>query len=235
MSSHSKEEPHEHEHETSNAGAESPASIRSLLNFRQLSMLAIIVSLSAAGLVAATDLAFVAFSLIYMCFISRFAFPLASPHPDPPVFGRENSALGLYVSFAAVIGLCLPIALVLAAVLEGDGEVVRAAAPHLFLLASQVFMEGVSFAGGFSLPVRVFVPVFYNSRRIFTIVDWLRSEAAAAAGGGEGGGSAWKLYGGRALAAANMAFWCFNLFGFLLPVYLPRAFRIYYGSKGKIN
>ncbi|CAA0834357.1 Unknown protein [Striga hermonthica] len=216
MSSHTKEEPLDHE--TSNAGAKSPASIRSLLNFRQLSMLAIIVSLSAAGLVAAADLAFVAFSLIYMCFISRFAFPLLSPHPDPPVFGRKNPALGLYVAFAAAIGLCLPIVLVLAAAIEGDGERVLAAAPHLFLLASQVFMEGVSFAGGYSLP--------------------LRSEAAAAAGGGgEGGGSTWnwKLYGGRALAAVNMAFWCFNLFGFLLPVYLPKAFRIYYGSKGKSN
>ncbi|GER53371.1 mto 1responding down 1 [Striga asiatica] len=33
-------------------------------------------------------------------------------------------------------------------------------------------MEGVSFANGFLLPVRLFMSVFYNSRRIFTIVDW---------------------------------------------------------------
>ncbi|MFQ6620324.1 hypothetical protein Gotur_001207 [Gossypium turneri] len=31
-----------------------------------------------------------------------------------------------------------------------------------------------------------------------------------------------------------MGFWCFNLFGFLLPVYLPKAFKMYY-SKTKVS
>jgi hypothetical protein len=33
---------------------------------------------------------------------------------------------------------------------------------------------------------------------------------------------------GRAFAAANLAFWGFNLFTFLLPFYLPKALRRYY-------
>ncbi|MCD7461704.1 hypothetical protein HAX54_046838 [Datura stramonium] len=111
---------------------------------------------------------------------------------------------------------------------RADTEGIKAAAPHVFLLASQVFMEGVTFTDGFSLPVRVFVPVFYNSRRIFTIMEWLSSEISKV--DQEYGGDMRRVYMGRALAAANMAFWCFNLFGFLLPVYLPKAFKMYYYS-----
>lgn len=196
---------------------------RSLLNFRQLNVLAVAIVLSASGMVSAADLAFVLFSLIYMYFLSRIAFPPTSPHSDPPVFGERNSILGIYVSVAAAIGLLLPIAYICEGIFAGDREGIEAAAPHVFLLASQVFMEGVSFSGNFSLPIRVFVPVFYNSRRIFTIVEWLGSEFSKVEGGG-------RLYVGRALAIANMAFWCFNLFGFLLPVFLPKAFKIYYHS-----
>ncbi|XP_042032535.1 uncharacterized protein LOC121779296 [Salvia splendens] len=137
----------------------------------------------------------------------------------------NKKLLSLYV---AAIGLFLPIAYIFKGEFEGDKEGIKAAAPHVFLLASQVFVEGLSFSGGFSLPIRVFVPVFYNSRRIFTIVGWTRGEIWKADGRYEG--SARRLCVGRALAVANMAFWCFNLFGFLLPVYLPKVFRIYYQS-----
>ncbi|KAL1531406.1 hypothetical protein AAHA92_31548 [Salvia divinorum] len=121
------------------------------------------------------------------------------------VFGESNKLLSLYVAAAAAIGLFLPIAYIFEGVFEGDKEGIKAAAPHVFLLASQVFMEGLAFSGGFSLPIRVFADGRYE-------------------------GSARRLYVGRALAVANMAFWCFNLFAFLLPVYLPMAFRIYYQS-----
>ncbi|KAL3837689.1 hypothetical protein ACJIZ3_022280 [Penstemon smallii] len=191
---------------------------RSFFTFRQVNVLAVAIILSANGLVSIWDFSFVLFSLIYMYFISKFAFPNTTLESHPPVFGEKNKILGAYVSFAAVIGLFLPIAYILEGIYEGDKEGVEAAAPHLFLLASQVFMEGLSFWGNFSLPVRVFVPVFYNSRRIFTIVEWLRMEIS--------------YFGfGRALAVANMAFWSFNLFGFLLPVFLPKAFKIYYSNK----
>lgn len=91
---------------------------------------------------------------------------------------------------------------------------------------SQVFMEGVAANDRFSTPIRVFVPVFFNSRRIFTLAEWLRDEFAKE--DKEYGGSVRRLLVGRGLAVANMALWSFNLFGFLLPVYLPRAFKRYY-------
>ncbi|CAA2997366.1 uncharacterized protein LOC111373618 [Olea europaea subsp. europaea] len=206
-----------------------PQTRRGFFSFQQLNALAVIIVLSASGMVSIEDFAFVIFSIIYMYFISKTAFPATSPLADPPVFGETNKILSIYVFFGAVIGLFVPIAYILEGIFEGDKEGIKAAAPHVFLLSSQVFMEGLSFSGNFSLPIRVFVPVFYNSRRIFTIVEWLRSEIYKVEA--EYGGSSRRLYIGRALAIANMVFWCFNLFGFLLPVYLPKAFKIYYSSK----
>ncbi|KAL3575805.1 hypothetical protein D5086_023906 [Populus alba] len=78
---------------------------------------------------------------------------------------------------------------------------IKAAAP-----AAQVFMEGVAFSDRFSIPIRVFVPVFYNSRRIFTLVDWLRNEITKVEQDYEG--STRRLPIGRALAVANLAFRC---------------------------
>ncbi|XP_043715408.1 uncharacterized protein LOC122663825 [Telopea speciosissima] len=205
---------------------------RGFLSFRQLNALAVIIVFSASGMVSIEDLAFAFFTLIYVFFLSKFAFPLLGPYPDPPVFGQTNKILSLYVSLAAVIGLLLPIAYIFEGILEGDKEGIKAAAPHVFLLSSQVFVEGLTFSLGFSLPIRAFVPVFYNSMRMFTLLDWLKAEIGKA---GEGsGGSIRRVYFGRALAVANLGLWSFNLFGFLLPVYLPRCLKKYYGYKEKV-
>ncbi|KAL8049642.1 hypothetical protein ABFX02_06G032700 [Erythranthe guttata] len=232
-----REEPNEPE--ISNAALKTTkkatSSRRSFFTFRHLNVLAVAILLSAGGMVSAEDIAFVLFSVIYIYFLSKVAFPPTSSRSEPPVFGEKNTILGIYVLVAAVIGLLLPIAYILEGIFEGEKDEIKAAAPHVFLLASQVFMEGLSFSGEFSLPIRVFVPVFYNSKRIFTIVEWLRSEITKGAGVEYGGRSAWRLHVGRGLAVANMGFWCFNLFGFLLPVFLPKAFKIYYHSISKIK
>ncbi|XP_058205957.1 uncharacterized protein LOC131319619 [Rhododendron vialii] len=201
--------------------------------FRQLTAAATAALLAAAGMVGVEDFAFVVFSLIYMYFLSRVAFPRLSPSMESPVFGRNNKVLSNYILIAALIGLVLPIAYIIEGIFDNDKEGIKAAAPHVFLLSSQVFMEGVSASDKFSLPIRVFVPVFYNSRRIFTIVDWMRAEISKADELQSQSGSR-RLYVGRWLAVANMALWCFNLFGFLVPVYLPKAFKTYY-SGYKVN
>lgn len=43
------------------------------------------------------------------------------------------------------------------------------------------------------------------------------------------------IFVGRVLAVANMAFWSFNLFGFLIPVYIPKAFKMYYYGDSKLK
>lgn len=215
------------------SGTQKPYNTRVLFNFQQLNALAVIIVLSTSGMVSIEDFTFVVFSLVYMYFLSKVAFPSLSSHAVPPVFGRRNRILTLYVFIGALVGLLLPIAYMFEGIFVGDKEGIKAAAPHLFLLASQVFMEGVSFSGRFSLPIRVFVPVFYNSRRIFTIAEWLRNEMYNV--DSQYGGNTRRVYIGRALVVANMAFWGFNLFGFLLPFYLPKAFKIYYSSGNKVK
>ncbi|CAA2960015.1 uncharacterized protein LOC111378338 [Olea europaea subsp. europaea] len=187
--------------------------------FRQLNALAVIIVVSASGLVSIEDLAFVIFSIIYMYFISKFAFPPPPPSSkEPPVFSEKNKFLSLYVFVGVLIGLFFPIAYIFEGIFEGDKVGVEAAAPHVFLLASQVFMEGLASAGGFSLPIR-------NSRRIFNVVEWVGVEISKVEAGGS---SRRRVQIGRGLAVANLVYWCFNLFGFLLPVFLPKALKIYY-------
>ncbi|XP_043704799.1 uncharacterized protein LOC122654658 [Telopea speciosissima] len=206
---------------------------RGLLSFRTFYTLTIIVVFPASGIVSFKDVAFTLFSLVYVFFLSKVAFPILDPSTDRRVFGKNNKLLSLYISFTALIGLILPIGYIIDGILEGDKERIKAAAPHIFLLCGQGFMEGFTFNAGFSIPIFAFVPVFYHSRRIFTIVHWLRAEMGKTVNG-ELVGSAIRVYFGRGLAVVNLLVWCFNLFGFLLPVYLPRAFKRYYGYKEKV-
>lgn len=154
---------------------------------------------------------------------------------EKPIFSPNNKILRYYVTVGAIIGLFMPIAYIVVGIYNGDKEGIKVAAPHLFLLASQVFMEGVVFTGEFGIPVRVFVPVFYNSYRLVEIIEWLRAEILKSGCGDHGGSGSGdrRAVVGRALAVANMVFWCFNLFGFLIPVYIPRAFKRYYGAASK--
>ncbi|XP_068639216.1 uncharacterized protein [Aristolochia californica] len=202
-----------------------PVPKRQFLTFRQLNALAIMIVFAASGMVGPEDFAFTFFSLFYVFFLNKVAFPASSPHAEQ-VFGNSK-LLPLYVLIAAFVGLFFPIVYIFEGILEGDKEGIKAAAPHVFLLSSQVFMEGVTFSRRFSLPIRVFVPVFYNTKRLFTLFEWMRAEIAKVEGEH---GSSRRLLVGRGLAVANLALWSFNLFGFLLPVYLPRAFKRYYGK-----
>lgn len=205
---------------------QTPPLRRSFLTLRQLIMLAIAAIPATTGSLTTNDIAFVIFSFLYIHFLTKFSFPPLSPTLEPPVF-RGNKILKYYVSIAGVIGLLLPTLYIFICMYRGEKEGAKAASPHLFLLACQVFMEGVTFSSKFSIPIRVFVPVFYNSKRIFSLVDWLRAEFS------EIGDNKMRLYVGRGLAIVNMGLWCYNLFGFLLPVYLPKAFKKYYGNKAK--
>lgn len=206
-------------------GSRPPTARGGFFSFRQLNCLVIMIILTASGMVGPNDFGFVIFSAVYLLFLAKVSFPNLGP--ELAVFDPTNRILKTYVLFAAVIGLLLPVAYILEGVVVGDKEGIKAAAPHLFLLSSQVFMEGVAFSGQFSIPIRVFVPVFYNANRLISLVGWMWSEFEKA----EGGVGSWRrLWIGRLLAVANMALWSFNLLGFLLPVYLPRAFKKYYSA-----
>ncbi|XP_039137169.1 uncharacterized protein LOC120274703 [Dioscorea cayenensis subsp. rotundata] len=212
-----------------------PTLRRRFLSFRQLNALAAIIVLSASGMVPASDVIFSFFSLIYIHFLSLFSFPPSPHHHPQSIFSDDNLLLSLYLSAGALIGLFLPILYIFEGVVEGDKHGIQGAAPHLFLLSCQVFMEGVTFSRRFSLPMRMFVQVMYNGRRLFTVAEWVRREVKKVEEGEEEYGSGLRLMVGRGLAMVNMGFWMFNLFGFLLPVCLPRALKMYYGVGEKMK
>ncbi|XP_076911636.1 uncharacterized protein LOC143569664 [Bidens hawaiensis] len=204
---------------------------QSTLTFQNLNAAALALILAASGMIGPQDAAFVFFSFFYMFFLSKIAFPNLSTTPEPPIFAAHQRLLTIYVSVGALVGLLLPVAYIGHGVMAGDKESVKSAAPHVFLLASQVVMEAVTFAGGYSLPIRVFVPVAYNAMRMYAILDWLKCEMMKVHEGEYG--SSRRLTVGIGLVMVNMVFWGFNLFGFLLPFYMPKAFKKYYDDEGK--
>jgi len=176
--------------------------------------------LMASGLVPLRDVLFAGFASAYFVLFGKYVYPCPT-EPQPSTLFPNNRLLRRYVAFAGLIAIPTPMAYILGSYIKGDQVAMNAAAPHLFLIACQVLSElmVVSLSTPVSLPVRMMVPVFYNTRRLFTIATWLETEFARTTDD-----RGWLFF-GRGLAVANMAIWAYNLFCFLLPVYLPLTFK----------
>ncbi|CAL5032506.1 unnamed protein product [Urochloa decumbens] len=208
----------------------------------ELQLVAFIMVFSASGLVPLIDLAFPVATTLYLLAVSRLAFPPlhsklhpAAPSASPEIF-RGSKLFQVYVVVGTTVGLFLPLAHVLGGFARGDDAAVRAATPHLFLLSCQILTENVvGSLDAFSPPVRALVPLLYTVRRVFVILDWVydvwanrtltRSSTVQEAG--------W-LWFGRYLAAANLVYFSANLFVFLIPKFLPRAFEKYFRMRDEV-
>ncbi|KAL9226418.1 hypothetical protein vseg_002235 [Gypsophila vaccaria] len=201
----------------------------------ELQLVAFIMVFSVSGLVPLLDLIFPAFASAYIVALSRFSFPVRSnikTKANLDLF-QGGGLYGIYVFLGTTIGLFLPLAYVLGGFAKGDDHAVRSATPHLFLLSFQILTENIiSGLSLFSPPVRALVPMIYTVRRIFVILDWMQDvwvnktlpfNAAAK-------DVAWYWF-GRSLAAANLAYFSINLFCFLIPRFLPRAFERYLNER----
>lgn len=130
---------------------------------------------------------------------------------------------------------------------RGDTESVLASSPHLFLLSCQILTENVIHGfRGVSLPVRALTPILYNAVRLTSLYRWvtrvLTRDAPPISSEVLGRPliiwsllvnrdvNLWSSF-GKALAVVNWLFWHFNLFGFLVCVFLPRAMAAYYQGK----
>lgn len=137
----------------------------------ELQLMAFIVVFSASGLVPLIDILFPVVISIYAVVIGKLVFPRYK-NAELSVF-KGNRVFQAYVIFGTLVGLFLPLAYVLGGFARNDQEAVRAATPHLFLLSCQVLSENlVSGLQIFSLPVRALMPLMYNTRRLFALVDW---------------------------------------------------------------
>ncbi|KAK1319922.1 hypothetical protein QJS10_CPB04g00244 [Acorus calamus] len=202
----------------------------------ELQLVAFIMVFSASGLVPLLDLAFPAFATLYVLSLSRLAFPAVTASSyerrSPEIF-HGSGMFRAYVVVGTTVGLFLPLAYVLGGFARGDEHAVRSATPHLFLLSCQILTENViSGLGLFSAPVRAMVPLLYTVRRIFVVVDWIYDVwiNKAFSANAPVKDVAW-LWFGKVLAVANLIYFSVNLFGFLIPRFLPRAFERYFKER----
>lgn len=176
--------------------------------------------LMASGLVPLRDMLFAGFASVYFVLFAMYVYPCPT-QPQPRTLFPNRRLLRRYVAFAGLISVPMAMAYILGSYIKGDQVAMNAATPHLFLIVCQVLSEiiVVSLLTSVSLPVRMMVPVFYNTRRLFSIATWLEIEFARTTDD-----RGWLFF-GRGLAVVNMAVWAFNLFCFLLPVYLPLTMK----------
>ncbi|CAA7400577.1 unnamed protein product [Spirodela intermedia] len=207
----------------------------------ELQLVAFIVVFSASGLVSLLDLAYPAFVSFYLLALSRFAFPSSGAAAASPEVLRGGRGFRVYTAVGTTVGLFLPLAYVLGGFARGDEHGVRSATPHLFLLSFQILTENVlsGLGGAFSPPVRALVPLLYTVRRIFVIIDWVsdvwthKPLPPAAPPAPPFREAAWVWF-GRGLAVANLAYFSVNLFTFLIPRFLPRAFERYFKDRNEL-
>ncbi|KAF3431015.1 hypothetical protein FNV43_RR25745 [Rhamnella rubrinervis] len=204
----------------------------------ELQLVAFIMVFSASGLVPLLDLVFPAFTSAYLLALSRLAFPA---HGNVSSRSQEifqgSKLFRLYVVVGTTVGLFLPLAYVLGGFARGDEHAVRSATPHLFLLSFQILTENIiSGLSLFSPPVRALVPLLYTVRRIFVIIDWIQDVwiNKTLPANAQVKDIAWCWF-GKSLAVANLVYFSINLFCFLIPRFLPKAFETYFRERDEIE
>jgi hypothetical protein len=139
-----------------------------------------------------------------------------------------------YVLSFAVLTILLPLATIMAAPLllgaAAGAEAQRAAAPPLFLLLAQLFMESTTEASArdWAAVVRILNPIGFNTFRLAPLCAWVSSAAgfASVALTSNSVGAAPRAFAlwFALLSVVNLALWLYNLFGFLLLKALPLYF-----------
>lgn len=195
----------------------------------ELQLVAFILVFSASGLVPLVDLVSPVFVSLYLLALSRWAFPnYRKPGNVAEVF-HGSRMFQLYVIVGTTVGLFLPLSYVLGGFARGDQEAVRSATPHLFLLSFQILSENIiTGLSIFSPPVRALVPLLYTVRRVFLLIDWTNATFfnSKVPENPRFQEKIWIWF-GRSLASANLIYFTINLFCFLIPRFLPRAFERY--------
>jgi hypothetical protein len=100
---------------------------------------------------------------------------------------------------------------------DSNIEALRWCARPIFLLCCQAGSEAFSRRVMSPLPLRILIPIAYNSIRILYLWNWFTAPASAAID-----------IAGRILSGINFFYWSANLFGFLLPIAAVRYTRAHF-------
>ncbi|KAH7288633.1 hypothetical protein KP509_31G034700 [Ceratopteris richardii] len=213
-----------------------PGGLLSSVRTIELQLVAFIVVFSASGLVPLSDIVFPVFVSSYLWILSKFVFPTYSKEGARMEVFHGSRNFQFYLSLGTVLGLFLPLAYVLGGFARGDRDAVKACTPHLFLLSAQILSENlVSNLGIWSPPVRAFLAAIYNGRRIFSLAHWVDVQYNRRHVHPEAffNDHVW-LWFGRSLAVANLIYFNINMFCFIIPRFIPRAFQRYNEAKANV-
>jgi hypothetical protein len=178
------------------------------------------------GAVPARDLWALLGAFLYGSVFSIAVAPPARPVPSTPIspvrplagYGIMRLQAVVLLSLAAVLSIAVPWAWIIAGRLSrGQVEML---APHLFVFMAQVIFELACYRPTVSLLVRMSVPVLFTAYRLRVLLEWL-AKADEVLRMPEIPRNAFAV---RYLALANLAFWSFVLFYFLLLKVVPRYF-----------
>ena len=206
----------------------------------QLDRTPFVVALSLLFFVQPMDILLVTLLSGYFCVLTQLAATTTSrgtptlaalpPQGHVPIFVSNplgysitNSALyDNWLRLGVALGLMGPLAWIArhSLVARGalDASLVLLAARPLFLLCCQAVSESVSrYFPMVPLPIRILVPVAYNTVRLSYLWKWAAASRALGTTG-------------RLLALANFGYWGLNLFAFLLPFATMKYMRAHFFS-----
>lgn len=122
-----------------------------------------------------------------------------------------------WLKLGVVIGLLAPILFSGRYALDHQMAAARVCARPIFILCCQALSEAVSRRVMTPLPLRILIPVAYNTVRLGYLWNWTFCSPQVG-----------LLLPGRSLAALNLIYWTVNLFGFLVPVAVIRYMRAHF-------
>jgi hypothetical protein len=128
----------------------------------------------------------------------------------------QSSAYDIWLRFGTAISVVAPFVLLTRYLLFENKQLEAAnfCARPLFLLCCQAVSESVVRRVMAPLPIRILVPVAYNTVRLAPLWSWTLAPV--------------PLGVGRMVAMTNLLYWALNLFGFLLPIASIRYMRAYF-------
>ncbi len=123
-----------------------------------------------------------------------------------------------WLRIGVVLGYVAPIVYVVTTILNGQQILSETIATNIFLLCCQITTEDVSKKVLTPLPIRVLIPLIYNTVRLGSLYDWVFV--------------CWNDMNqiGKILAVGNFVYWGVNLFLFLIPVATMKYMRAYFYS-----
>ena len=198
-----------------NAGSRATAPGRPLVNRVTITFVTGSALLVANGGVPKHDLIFSLAWPAYLWAMNTWRFESNAALQDkPPGPLVAEDWVRTYAAGAGVLAILIPAALCLLNV--SNTAVLMILGPHMYLTMVQVLCEYCTRGSHVAMLPRMLVPIGFNTYRMWTL--WVWATAAISSGLGP-----WHV----GLAVANLLFWAYNLFVFLLgkmvPIYLDPA------------